>query len=123
MERKEQERERERERESSGRTWKGNGRDDRWRGRGRDINTPSGPNGQISAAVPHLIRSTTALKVWHCRTCQDSKGQDLNSRLSWLWLEDIWCVNEHLVAHQSLCVVSPFIVRLFLISSSKYKRI
>jgi hypothetical protein len=25
----------------------------------------------------------------HYRTCQDSKGQDLNSRLSWVWLEDI----------------------------------
>jgi hypothetical protein len=30
--------------------------------------------------------SSAALDLWHCRTCQDSKGQDLNSRLSWLRL-------------------------------------
>jgi hypothetical protein len=48
---------------------------------------PLGPHGWLSAAVPHLTHGTAAQQ--HCRTCQDSKGQDLNSRLSWLWLEDI----------------------------------
>jgi hypothetical protein len=38
-------------------------------GRREGINTPSGPNGRISAAVPHLTRGTAALMVWHYRTC------------------------------------------------------
>jgi hypothetical protein len=106
----------------------GNGRDYHWRGRERDINTPSSPNSRISAVVLHLTRGTVAQR--HCRSqgaalphLQDSKGQDLNNMLSWLWLEDIWWVSEHLVAHQSLCIVSPFIVRLYLNSNSKHKRI
>jgi hypothetical protein len=61
---------------------------DRWREK-RRYKYPLGPNGRLSAAVPHLTCGTAALKVWHCRTCQDNKGQDLNSRLSWLWLKDI----------------------------------
>jgi hypothetical protein len=92
-------------------------------GKREGINTPSGPNGRISAAMPHLTHGTAALKVRHCHTCQDSKRQDLNNWLSWLWLEDILWVSEHLVAHQSLCIVSPFIVQLFLNSISKHKRI
>jgi hypothetical protein len=55
-------------------------------GRREGINTPSSPNSRISAVV---LLGTAVLKVQHCRTFQDSKGQDLNSGLSWLWLEDI----------------------------------
>jgi hypothetical protein len=38
-------------------------------GRREGVNTPSGPNGQIGAAAPHLTHGTAALKVRHYRTC------------------------------------------------------
>jgi hypothetical protein len=76
-------------------------------GRREGINTPSGPNGQISTAAPHLTRGTAALKVRHCRTCQDSKGQDLKSRLSWLWLEDILVGIVSTWLHIKACALYP----------------
>jgi hypothetical protein len=53
-------------------------------GEKRRYKYPLGPNGRLSVVVPHLTRGTAALKVRHCHTCQDNKGQDLNSRLPWL---------------------------------------
>jgi hypothetical protein len=56
---------------------------------------------------PHLTRGTAALKVRHCRTCQDSKGQDLNSRQSWLWLEDILVGKMSTWLHIKACALYP----------------
>jgi hypothetical protein len=53
-------------------------------GEKRRYKYPLGPNGRLSAVMPHLTRGTAPFKVWHCHTYQDSKGQDLNSKLSWL---------------------------------------
>jgi hypothetical protein len=68
---------------------------------------PSGPNGRISVVEPHLTRGTAALKVRHCRTCQDSKGQDLNRWLSPQWLEDILVGIVSTWLHIKACALYP----------------
>jgi hypothetical protein len=54
-----------------------------------------------------LHSGTTALKVWHCRTCQDNKDQDLNSWLSWQWLEDILVGIVSTWLHNKACALYP----------------
>jgi hypothetical protein len=92
-------------------------------GEKRRYKYPLGPNGRLSAATSHLTRGTAALKVRHYRTCQDSKGQDLNSKLSWLWLEDVLVGIVSTWLHIKACALIPLYSTSFPKLNSKYKRI
>jgi hypothetical protein len=87
--------------------------------------TPNSHLSRGSAAAQARQCHSAGVPLSRCDTATPGKTARVRVKCWLSWLSNWGCrwKIEHLVAHFSLMIVSPFIVRFFLYSNSKYKRI